>query len=99
MQEKDQKQSNKCGKTNSSNDNIHTASGIAQDKKVCIWALSRWGCSKSKLHSPPQADHNWKPINAIAMRLRKQMRAGTVSVLKLVPNIEIFGWAMERHFI
>ena len=46
---------------NSSNDNIHIALGIMQDKKVCVWALGRGACLKSKLHSPSQADHNWKP--------------------------------------
>ena len=28
---------------------------------------------KSKLHSPPQADHNWKPINAFPTCLGRQM--------------------------
>ena len=45
---------------------IHTASGIAQDKKVCVWALGRGAHSKSKLHFPLQVDLNWKPINAFA---------------------------------
>ena len=37
----DQKQSNKCSKMISPNDNIHTASGVAQDKKVRFRALGR----------------------------------------------------------
>ena len=48
------------------NDNIHTASGIAQDKKVRVRVLGKGARSKSKLHSPPQAKHNWKPINTLA---------------------------------
>ena len=60
---------------NSLNDNIHTASGVAQNKKTCIWALGRGVHSKSKLHSPPKADCNWKTINAFAMSLRRQMVA------------------------
>ena len=75
---------------NALNDNIYTASGIAQDKKVCVQALGRRSCSKSKLHSPLQADHNWKPINAFAMHLGRQMEQHTVLVLKLVPNIGIY---------
>ena len=59
---------------NSSIDNIYTASGVAQDKKVCVRALDREARSKSKLHL--QADRNWKSINAFAMRLGRQMRAG-----------------------
>ena len=60
---------------NSPNDNIHTASGVTQDKKVCVWALGRGDHLKNKLHSPPQTDHNWKPINAFAMHLGRQMVA------------------------
>ena len=41
---------------NSLKDNIHTALGIMQDRKVCVWALDRGTCSKSKQHSLPQAD-------------------------------------------
>ena len=59
---------------NSSNDNC-TALGIAQDEKVHIWALGRGSHSKSKVHSSPQADHNWKPINAFATHLGKKMGA------------------------
>ena len=58
---------------NSSNDNIHTASSVAQDKKVHTRVLGRGARSKSKLHFPPQADYNWKLINALATRLGKQM--------------------------
>ena len=43
---------------NSPNDNIDTASGVAQDKKVCVWALGRGARSKHNLHSPPQTDYN-----------------------------------------
>ena len=58
---------------NSLNDNIYTVSGVAQDKKVRIRALGRGACSKSKLHSPPQTNHNWKPINAFTTCLGRQM--------------------------
>ena len=47
---------------NNPNDNIHTASGVKQDKKVRVRSLGRGTRSKSKPHSPPQADRNWKPI-------------------------------------
>ena len=60
---------------NSLNDNIHTALDVMQDKKVCVQALGRVACSKSKLHSPPQADRNGKPINAFTMHLGRQMGA------------------------
>ena len=60
---------------NSTNDNIHTASGVAQNKNVRVQALGRGAHSKSKLHSPPQADRNWKPINAFAVCLGRQMGA------------------------
>ena len=75
---------------NSSNDNINTASGVAQDKKVCVWALGRGARSKNKLHFPPQPDRNWKFINAFATRLGRQMGHCTISVLELVPGIGIF---------
>ena len=58
---------------NSLNDSIHTASGVVQDKKVCVWASGRGAHSKSKLHSPPQADHNWNNINAFATCLGRKM--------------------------
>ena len=60
---------------NSPNDNIHTASGVAQDKKVRVRALGRGACLKSKLHFPPEADRNRKPINAFATRLGRQTGA------------------------
>ena len=60
---------------NNSTDNIHTVSGVAQNKKVCAGVLGRGVRSKSKLRSPPQADHNWKPTNAFSTRLGKQMGA------------------------
>ena len=55
------------------NNNIHTALGIAQDKNVCILALGTEATSKTKLHSTPQSNHNWKPINAFAISLGIQM--------------------------
>ena len=60
-------------KMNNLNDNIYAASGVAQNKRVRVWALDRRACSKSKLHSPPQADRNWKPINAFATHLESHM--------------------------
>ena len=71
---------------NCSNDNIHTASSVTQDKKILVWALGRGARSKSKLHSPTQADHNWKPIDVFSMRLERQMGERTVSVFVLVSN-------------
>ena len=71
---------------NSQNDNIDTASGIAQDKKVHVQALSRGVHLKSKLHSTTQANHNWKPISAFAMHLGGKWGQHTVSILKLVPS-------------
>ena len=59
----------------SSNDNIHTASGVAEDEKVRVWALGTGARSKSKLHSPSQANLNWKPINTFSTRLGRQIRA------------------------
>ena len=60
---------------NSSNGNIYPRSSIAQNKKVCIQTLSRGAHLKSKLHSPPQADCNWKPINAFATHMGRKMGA------------------------
>ena len=73
----------------------NTALGVMQNKKVCIWALERETLLKSKLHSPPQADHNWKPINAFPTCLGRQMEVVHVSALKLVPSIRIISWASE----
>ena len=50
----DQKHSNRRSKMNSLNENIHTAWGVAQNKKVRVRALGRDARLKSKLHSPPQ---------------------------------------------
>ena len=60
---------------NSPKNNIRTALGVAQDKKVRVRALGRGVRSKWKLYSPPQADHNWKPINAFATRLWRKIGA------------------------
>ena len=51
------------------------ASGVAQDKKIRVRALGRGSLLKSKLHSPPQAERNWKPINAFDTHFGRQMRA------------------------
>ena len=59
----------------SCNNNIHTASNGAQDKKVRVRVLGRGTPSKTKLQSPPQADRHWKPIKAVAKRLGRQMGA------------------------
>ena len=79
---------------NSPNDNIHTASGVAQDKSVRVRALGRGACSKCKLHSPLQADRNWKHIYSLRVWGGK-WRQPTVSVLELVPNIRVFAWATK----
>ena len=68
------KQNEECSKMNRSNDNFYTASGVAQDKNFCVRALGRETRLKNKLHSPPQVDRNWKPINAFATRLGRQTR-------------------------
>ena len=60
---------------NSSNDNIHTVSGVAQDKKVRVRALGRGARSRRKLHFSPQVDSNWKPINAFTKHLGKKRGA------------------------
>ena len=79
---------------NSLQDNIYIVSGVAMEKKVCIWALGR-GARKSKLYSPPQPDRNWKPIDAFVTLLQRQIGQRTVSVLELVSNIGIFAWETE----
>ena len=58
---------------NSPNHNNHTASGVAQNEKVRVRALARGARLKSKLHSPPQDDRNWKLVNTFATRLGRQM--------------------------
>ena len=77
---------------NTSDVHIYAALGVAQDKKVCVRALGREVRSKSKLNSSPEADRNWKSINAFATRLGRKMGQHTLSILKLVPNIEMFAW-------
>ena len=57
----------------SCNINIHTASDSALDEKVRIRVFGRGTRSKSKLQSLPQADRHWKPTNAGAKRLGRQM--------------------------
>ena len=79
-------------KINSPNDNIYTALGVAQNEKFRVWALGKGARLKSKLHSLPQADRTWKPINVIATHLGKRLGQRIVSVLELVPNIGIFAW-------
>ena len=72
---------------NSPNDNIYTASGVTQDKKVRIGdALERGTGLKSKLHSPPQVDRNWKPINAFVTRLGRQMGATYSTCTRVGPK-------------
>ena len=66
--------------------NIHAASGVAQDKKVRVRALGRGARSKSKLHSPPQADHHRKPTNAVATRLGRQMGAAHRKSTRVSPK-------------
>ena len=83
---------------NSSNDHIHTTLGVARDKKVRVRALGIGARLKSTLHSPPQADRSWKPINAFATRFGGEWGLCTVSVFELVPNIGIFAWATETSF-
>ena len=80
---------------NSPNDNIHTASGVMQEKKVRVRALGRGARSKSMLHSLPQTDRNWKSINVFATHSGRQMGAAhsICRPTRVGPNIEIFAWA------
>ena len=82
---------------NSSNDNIHTVSGVAQDKKIHVRALGKGGRSKSKLNSFPQADRNWKPtvteINVFALRLGRKMGA----LHSICTRVGTFAWATFFH--
>ena len=71
---------------NNPNDNIHTALGIMQNKNVCIWALGRRVCSKSKLYSLTQVDHNWKPINVFATHLGRQRGAANSICTQVGPK-------------
>ena len=71
---------------NSSNDNIHTASGVAQDKKVRVWVFGRGALLKSTLHFPPSADRKWKPIYVFATRLGKQMGAANSICTRVGPK-------------
>ena len=82
---------------NSPNDNIHTASGVAQDKSVRVRALGTGVCSKYKLHSPLQAGRNWKHINSLRVWGGK-WRQPTVSVLKLFPNIRSSHGLLKHYF-
>ena len=50
------------------NNDIHTASNGAQDKKVHVRVLGGGTRLKNKLQSPPQADRHRKPTNAVAKR-------------------------------
>ena len=52
----------------------------------------RW---KSKLHFSPKTDRNWKPINAFATRLRRQMGAAHSICTRVAPkhwNIRMGNW-------
>ena len=82
----------------SCNNNIHTASDGAQDKKVRVRVLGRKIRSKSKLQSPPQADRQRKPTNAVAKRLGKQMGAAQRKCIRVRPNcrdLAIGNWSVS----
>ena len=70
----------------SCNNNIHTASDSAQDKKVRVRVLGRGIRSKNKLQSPPQADRHRKPTNAVAQRLERQIGATHRKCTRVGPN-------------
>ena len=70
----------------SCNNNIHTASDGAQNKKVCVRVLGRGIRSKSKLQSPTQADRHRKPTSAVAKRLGRQMGAAHKKRTRVGPN-------------
>ena len=59
----------------SCDNNIYAASDGAQDKKVRVQVSDRGTRSKNKLQSSSQADRHWKPTNAVAKRLGRQMEA------------------------
>ena len=66
--------------------NIHAASDGAQDKKVRVRVLGRGTRSKSKLQSPPHADRQGKPINALDKRLGRHMGATHRKCTRAGPN-------------
>ena len=81
------------------NHNIHIALDIAQDKKVCIWALDRGACLKSNLRyillhkltvtgNPSMHSlHIWKD----------KWRQHTVSVLKWSQTLGSLHGQLESH--
>ena len=89
----------KMQQMNSLNDNTNAASGVAQNKNGPRSSFWQKGRSKSKLHFSPEADRNWKLINAFATRLGRKRGQRKVSVLEFVPSIEIFAWeiGMSLH--
>ena len=72
----------------SCNNNIHTSSDGAQDKKVRVRVLGKETRSKSELQSTPQADRHRKPTNAVAKRLGRQMGAAHRKRTRVGPNCQ-----------
>ena len=73
---------------NSLNDNIHTASGVAQDKKVRVRALDRGPVQKVNYILPHKQTITENPSIHLV-----RVWGGKWGSVKLVPNIEIFAWA------
>ena len=69
---------------NSPNDNIHTASGVAQNKKVRVRASGRGARSKSKLHSPHKLTVSGNSLMHLLRVWGGKWGQRTVSVLELV---------------
>ena len=57
------------------NENNHTASVVAQDKKDRVRVLGRGARSKNKRHSPPSASFIGSSTNVLATRLQRRRRA------------------------
>ena len=77
---------------NSPNDNIHTALSIAQNKKICIWALGKGACLKSYIFSHKLTIARNSSMHSLCICIGK-WGLDTVSVLELVPSIKIIAWA------
>ena len=80
---------------NSLNDNIYTALGTTQDKKVHFWALGRGPIQKVSYILPHKLTITGNPSIHLPCVWGGKWGQSTVSILKLVPNIGIFAWATE----
>ena len=78
---------------NSLNDNIHAASGVAQDKKVRVRVVGIGDRSKCKPHFLLKLTVTGNPSMHLISVWEGKWGQRTVSVLELVPNIGIFARA------